>query len=165
MARKYKRLGRGQGFIMSETAKDNPSAKDVEGFHSAEKEAGLRSCCDLYELANATLSASTTTMIKFYAKRSHLGVHKIDVDVTFERGKDGASGAFHRKISVTGRLNDLEKNLLLRAADRCPVGIQLAALAIIKTNIEVIEPNDRWGVEGHDSLHLVDLEIPNVDPD
>jgi len=84
-----------------------------------------------YDLLAAALSACTVMTLNFFARRENLPLETVEVSVRHDRihaddcdncdKKSGKIDQFSRDIVLTGDLDDEQRNLLLKIADRCPV--------------------------------------------
>ena len=84
-----------------------------------------------YDLLGAALSSCTVMTLNFFARREKLPLEQVEVSVRHDRihaadceACDKTSGKidrFSREISLRGELDDEQRQLLLKIADRCPV--------------------------------------------
>jgi putative redox protein len=84
-----------------------------------------------YDLLGAALSSCTVMTLNFFARREKLPLEQVEVSVQHDRihaadceGCNKTSGRidrFSREISLRGELDDEQRQLLLKIADRCPV--------------------------------------------
>ncbi|HKR66901.1 MAG TPA: OsmC family protein [Thermoanaerobaculia bacterium] len=90
-----------------------------------------------YDMLASALGGCTAMTLQFYARREKLPLEGVDVKVTHDRqhAKDCAdcttqSGYIHRfrvEISLSGPLDDAQRQKLLTIAGRCPVAKTLSA--------------------------------------
>lgn len=96
-----------------------------------------------YGFLSAGLGACTSMTIRMYARRKGWSLDHVSVDVTHNKvhGQDaGDKGAakidsFMRTISLTGDLDDEQRQRLLEIADRCPVHQTLERSNHIETKL------------------------------
>lgn len=82
-----------------------------------------------YGLLSAGLGACTSMTIRMYARRKRWPLTSVSVDITHDKvhGQDAGSesknkiDSFTRAITLTGNLDDAQRQRLLEIADRCPV--------------------------------------------
>jgi putative redox protein len=71
------------------------------------------------ELLNMALAACTTITLRMYADRKGWDLEAIDVEVSYEKTENGHR--FHRKLHLSGNLDDDQRKRLFQIAERCPV--------------------------------------------
>ncbi|WP_166416059.1 bifunctional alpha/beta hydrolase/OsmC family protein [Cochlodiniinecator piscidefendens] len=89
------------------------------------------------------LGACTSMTIRMYARRKGWPLKHVSVDVTHDKvHAQDASGAtsakidsFHRKIHLTGNLDETQRQRLLEIADKCPVHKTLESSSHIETSL------------------------------
>jgi uncharacterized OsmC-like protein/pimeloyl-ACP methyl ester carboxylesterase len=98
-----------------------------------------------YQFLAAGLGACTSMTIRMYARRKNWPLDHVGVDVTHNRVHAQDAGVevgpldqFTRVISLTGALDDLQRQRLLEIADKCPVHRSLEAGATIKTELSQV---------------------------
>ncbi|SMX32249.1 bifunctional alpha/beta hydrolase/OsmC family protein [Octadecabacter ascidiaceicola] len=82
-----------------------------------------------YGLLSAGLGACTSMTIRMYARRKGWPLTSVSVDITHDKvhGQDAGSetktkiDSFTRTITLSGNLDDTQRQRLLEIADRCPV--------------------------------------------
>jgi len=84
-----------------------------------------------YDFLGAALSSCTVMTLNFFARREKLPLEAVEVSVRHDRihaadcedcdKKSGRIDRFSREISLTGDLDEEQRLLLLKIADRCPV--------------------------------------------
>ncbi len=84
-----------------------------------------------YDLLGAALSSCTVMTLNFFARREKLPLETVEVSVQHDRihaedcetcdKKSGKIDRFSRAITLRGELDDEQRQLLLKIADRCPV--------------------------------------------
>ncbi|NNK98795.1 MAG: OsmC family protein [Xanthomonadales bacterium] len=84
-----------------------------------------------YDLLGAALASCTVMTLNYFARRENLPLEQVEVSVAHDRihaedcvtceKTNGKIDRFSRDISVRGDLDDEQRNLLLKIADRCPV--------------------------------------------
>lgn len=84
-----------------------------------------------YDLLGGALSSCTVMTLNFFARREKLPLEQVEVVVRHDRihaadcegceKKSGKIDRFTREISLTGELDEEQRALLLKIADRCPV--------------------------------------------
>ena len=80
--------------------------------------------------------------------------------MSYQHGGDGGRDSFERSITLDGNLVDDERAQLMQAANMCPVGRVLGLSADTRTN-----DNVRVGRAASYDDDLIELPIPNIDPD
>ena len=98
-----------------------------------------------YQLVSAGLGACTSMTIRMYARRKNIPLEHVEVDVIHHKihaqdcdtceQSNGKIDQFERKITLTGKLSDDERQRLLVIADRCPVHRTLESEIKILTEI------------------------------
>lgn len=98
-----------------------------------------------YQFLAAGLGACTSMTIRMYARRKKWPLDHVAVDVTHNRVHAQDAGVevgpldqFTRVISLTGALDDEQRQRLLEIADKCPVHRSLEAGATIKTELSQV---------------------------
>ncbi len=94
-----------------------------------------------YQLLAAALGACTSMTLRMYARRKHLPLDHVSVDVTHDRmhAQDAPSSGteridrFRREITLKGDLTNEQRARLLEIADRCPVHRTLETGAEVET--------------------------------
>ncbi len=92
-----------------------------------------------YGFLAAGLGACTSMTIRMYARRKGWPLAHVFVDVSHDKmhaqdaGGGGAVDVFRREITLTGDLDDKQREKLLEIADKCPVHRTLEASAKIET--------------------------------
>ncbi|MFP7571491.1 alpha/beta fold hydrolase [Marivita sp. S2033] len=89
------------------------------------------------------LGACTSMTIRMYARRKEWPLEHVSVDVTHDKvhAQDADSSEktkidqFHRRITLTGDLDDDQRARLLEIADRCPVHRTLEATSHVVTEL------------------------------
>ena len=113
-----------------------------------------------YELLSASLAACTAMTIRLLARRRKFPLSHVEVAVSYHHGGDRGHDSFERSITLEGNLVDDERAQLMQAANMCPVGRTLGLTPTFRTN-------DNVGVGRAASYDddLIELPIPNIDPD
>ncbi|WP_425074474.1 alpha/beta fold hydrolase [Sagittula sp. S175] len=95
-----------------------------------------------YGFVAAGLGACTSMTIRMYARRKGWPLENVSVDVTHDKmhaqdasGMDNRIDRFTRRITLTGELDDTQRQRLLEIADRCPVHRTLETGARIDTEL------------------------------
>ncbi|MGJ8612171.1 MAG: OsmC family protein, partial [Octadecabacter sp.] len=96
-----------------------------------------------YGLLSAGLGACTSMTIRMYARRKGWPLKTVSVDITHNKvhGQDAGSedkskiDSFTREITLTGDLDDTQRQRLLEIADRCPVHQTLERSNHIETKL------------------------------
>ncbi|KIT17334.1 bifunctional alpha/beta hydrolase/OsmC family protein [Jannaschia aquimarina] len=96
-----------------------------------------------YQLLAASLGACTSMTLRMYARRKGWPVEGISVDVTHDRmhAQDAPSSGteridrFRRVITLTGPLDEEQRDRLLEIADKCPVHRTLETGAVVETEL------------------------------
>jgi uncharacterized OsmC-like protein/alpha/beta superfamily hydrolase len=88
-----------------------------------------------YDFLGAALSSCTVMTLNFFARREKLPLEAVEVAVSHDRihaadcedcsKKNGKIDRLSREISLRGDLDDEQRQLLLKIADRCPVHLTL----------------------------------------
>lgn len=84
-----------------------------------------------FEYLAAALGGCTTITLRMYANRKGWPVEHLSVDVTTQ--KEDGKNVFKRALTITGDLDEAQKERLLQIADKCPVHKALAHEADILT--------------------------------
>ncbi|WP_299603200.1 bifunctional alpha/beta hydrolase/OsmC family protein [uncultured Tateyamaria sp.] len=104
-----------------------------------------------YGLLSAGLAACTSMTIRMYARRKEWPLDHVHVDVSHNKvhAQDAGTGSgdkideWKRRISLTGRLDDAQRQRLLEIADKCPVHRTLERTSKVLTELapvgEVLE--------------------------
>ncbi len=84
-----------------------------------------------YDLLGASLASCTVMTLNFFARREKLPLEQVEVSVQHDRihaadceecdKQHGKIDRFRREISIRGELDDGQRRLLMKIADRCPV--------------------------------------------
>lgn len=96
-----------------------------------------------YGFLAAGLGACTSMTIRMYARRKGWSLSGVSVDVTHDKvhAQDADTSQqtqvdrFHRRITLTGELNEEQRGRLLEIADKCPVHRTLENGAVIRTEL------------------------------
>ena len=92
-----------------------------------------------YELLLAALGACTAMTVRIYAQRHNWPLEKISVALNHEKvpGPEGAGkiDRFSRAITLTGALDDAQRQRLLEIATRCPVSQTLQRPSLVETRL------------------------------
>ncbi len=98
-----------------------------------------------YQLVSAGLGACTSMTVRMYARRKGIALEHIQVDVIHDNihaeecesceQNTGKVDHFERKITLTGALNNEDRQRLLVLADKCPVHKSLEGAAKITTSL------------------------------
>lgn len=98
-----------------------------------------------YQLVSAGLGACTSMTIRMYARRKKIPLEHVEVDVSHNKihandcdtcdTTTGKIDRFERKITLSGNINDKDRQRLLEIADRCPVHRTLESEINIATRI------------------------------
>ncbi len=96
-----------------------------------------------YELLGAALGTCTAMTLRMFADRKDIPLDSVDVTVRHERvhvddcaeceSTSGFIGVLNRSIALTGALDEAQKALLMKIADRCPVHRTLEGEIRIRT--------------------------------
>ncbi|MFB6368607.1 MAG: OsmC family protein, partial [Gemmatimonadota bacterium] len=98
-----------------------------------------------YDLVNAALGACTAMTLRMYADRKEWPLEEVTVRVDHDKvhaddceacddadaGDRSKIDRFEREVSVTGELDDEQRERLLEIADRCPVSRTLKASSAV----------------------------------
>lgn len=96
-----------------------------------------------YQYLSAGLGACTAMTIRMYARRKGWELAGVAVDVSHEKqhvrdcekcNNDAKIDVFERAITLTGNLDDEQRQKLLEIADKCPVHRTLEAAATVRTH-------------------------------
>ena len=95
-----------------------------------------------YGFLSAGLAACTSMTIRMYARRKGWPLDHVSVDVNHDKvhaqdagGQNEKVDQWVRKISLTGALDEEQRERLLQIADKCPVHRPLEATSRIKTEL------------------------------
>lgn len=87
------------------------------------------------DLLNAALSSCTAMFLRNITSKESIDVGKISIKIKITRNED-KSFHFDRKISFEKKINDSQKELLLRLSDKTPITRALKSNNKISTDIE-----------------------------
>jgi putative redox protein len=87
------------------------------------------------EMLCASLAACTVATIKMYVNHKGWKVESLSCDVDKSTNTEGKA-VFTRKVTVTGPLDDEQKNRILAVANKCPVHKILEGSNIIETTLD-----------------------------
>jgi putative redox protein len=120
------RGGTSDGFLVSVNADGHRFLADEPPAHG-----GTDRGPTPYDLLSAALSSCTVMTLNFFARREKLPLEAVEVSVRHDRvhaadceacnKKSGRIDRFSRDISLVGELDEEQRQLLLKIADRCPV--------------------------------------------
>ncbi|HKK97478.1 MAG TPA: OsmC family protein, partial [Marivita sp.] len=96
-----------------------------------------------YGLLAAGLGACTSMTLRMYARRKGWPMTHVSVDVSHDKvhaqdagtPTDAMIDLFRRRITVTGALNEDQRQKLLMIADKCPVHRTLEASSRVETEL------------------------------
>ncbi|MCK0150989.1 bifunctional alpha/beta hydrolase/OsmC family protein [Marivita sp. S6314] len=96
-----------------------------------------------YGFLSAGLGACTSMTLRMYARRKGWPLTHVSVDVSHDKVHAQDAGMpttnnidlFRRRISLTGDLNDAQRQKLLEIADKCPVHRTLEASSKVETEL------------------------------
>ncbi len=90
-----------------------------------------------FEFVCAGLGSCTNITLRMYAERKKWPVEHISVDVAYKKSDLGADmkNIFVRKISITGDLDETQRNRMMQIAEKCPVHKMLEASSEIRTQL------------------------------
>ena len=76
-----------------------------------------------FELLCAALGACTNMTLRMYANQKQWPLEHVKTNVSHEKVTEGETkiDIFHREITLTGPLDDTQRQRLLEIAERCPV--------------------------------------------
>jgi putative redox protein len=118
-----------------------------------------------YDLLSASLAACTAMSVRFQARRQKLKLERVEVGVSFHHGAEGERDSFERTLVLEGELDAQQRAYLLEAANLCPVGKILGVSADIHTRLDAATSGHNASTQASYDDDLVELEIPNIDPD
>jgi putative redox protein len=118
-----------------------------------------------YDLLSASLAACTALTVRFQARRQKLPLERVEVGVSFHHGAGGKRDSFERTLVVGGDLDAQQRAFLLEAANLCPVGKILGIGADIETSLDATTSGHDVSTQADYEDDLVELQIPNIDPD
>lgn len=97
-----------------------------------------------YDLLSSALGACTAMTVRLYARKKRIPLQRVQIAVQHERAENG-SESFKRTIHLDGTLTREEIDMLMAAADRCPVGKTLYQGSAITSELSAepiaVEPN------------------------
>ena len=101
-----------------------------------------------YGLLSAGLAACTSMTIRMYARRKDWPLDHVAVDVSHNNvhAQDANTGAgdqidqWKRRISLTGTLDETQRQRLLEIADKCPVHRTLERTSTVVTELAPLQP-------------------------
>lgn len=73
------------------------------------------------ELLAGSLGACTGITLRMYADRKGWDLESVNVILTFSFDKEAGKSLIHRRIELTGNLNEEQRNRLLEIANACPI--------------------------------------------
>lgn len=75
------------------------------------------------QLLSGALASCTTMTLQMYARHKKIAVDRVQVTVTSESSRESGmtNTTFHRRIEITGELDNTVRQRMLEIADRCPV--------------------------------------------
>ena len=96
-----------------------------------------------YGLLSAGLGACTSMTIRMYARRKQWPLDQVSVDVNHDKvhAQDAETGVgdkidtWHRRITLTGNLDEEQRARLLEIADKCPVHRTLERSSTVITEL------------------------------
>ena len=119
---------------LSWLARDLAAAgRDIISLTAGEPEAfgGTDSGPSPYQLLSAALGACTSMTLRMYADRKKWPLEKVSVRLVHDKihaedcaeceSREGKVDRIEREISITGALDDEQRQRLLEIADKCPV--------------------------------------------
>jgi len=116
----------GEGFLVSVNANGHRLLAD-----EPEQQGGTDLGPTPYDLLGAALASCTVMTLNFFARREKLPLEQVETSVRHERihavdcadceSKNGRIDHFTRDIVLRGGLDEEQRALLLKIADRCPV--------------------------------------------
>jgi len=88
-----------------------------------------------HDLLAAALAECTALTLRLYADRKGWPLEGVEVEVSHEaRPQETPRDLFHRKVRLTGALDDEQRARLMEIAERCPVHRTLVAGSAIETS-------------------------------
>ncbi len=89
------------------------------------------------ELLATALAGCTSITMRMYADRKKWPLEHIEVEVNYKKAGNtyGERDIFHRKIVITGDLDETQRTRLYGIAENCPVHNILEANAEVKTEL------------------------------
>jgi putative redox protein len=118
-----------------------------------------------YDLLSASLAACTAMSVRFQARVRKFPLDQIEVGVSFHHGAQGERDSFERTLVLGGDLDAQQRAFLLEAANLCPVGKILGISADIHTRLDATTSGHKASTQASYDDDLVELQIPNIDPD
>lgn len=118
-----------------------------------------------YDLLSASLAACTAMSVRFQARVRKFPLDQVEVGVSFHHGAQGERDLFERTLVLGGDLDAQQRAFLLEAANLCPVGKVLGISADIHTRLDATTSGDNTSTRASYDDDLVELQIPNIDPD
>lgn len=73
------------------------------------------------ELLASSLASCTLITLRMYINRKRWDVSEINIKVDFERDVEQNVSSFVRKIEVTGKIDETQRQKLHIIADKCPI--------------------------------------------
>lgn len=87
-----------------------------------------------HDLLSAALAECTALTLRLYADRKGWPLEGVEVEVSHEaRAGVMPRDLFHRRVKLTGGLDEAQQTRLIEIAERCPVHRTLAAGSAIET--------------------------------
>ena len=74
-----------------------------------------------HELLAASLAACTSATLRMYADRKGWDLASLDVDIELENPDADGKTVFRRQLTMTGNLDEAQKQRLTAIANKCPV--------------------------------------------
>ncbi|MDK8186662.1 MULTISPECIES: bifunctional alpha/beta hydrolase/OsmC family protein [Sphingomonas] len=130
-----------EGVIAQETGRGKFQVAITAGSHQFLADeplaiGGLASGPTPYELVAAGLAACTVMTVRLYADRVAMPLEKARVGVRHDRDKDRTPpDRFTREITLSGALEEEQREKLLSIADRCPVDLTLVRGSDVVTEL------------------------------
>ena len=130
-----------EGVIAQETGRGKFQVAITAGSHQFLADeplaiGGLASGPTPYELVAAGLAACTVMTMRLYADRVAMPLEKARVGVRHDRDKDRTPpDRFTREITLSGALEEEQREKLLSIADRCPVDLTLVRGSDVVTEL------------------------------
>jgi putative redox protein len=85
------------------------------------------------EMLSTSLAACAAATMRMYADRKGWDLQEAIIEVASEKGEEGITTIFSKKITMKGDLDEAQKQQLLSVAEKCPIHKALSNPITINT--------------------------------